>query len=320
MERGSTINHLGGSVIGRGSYLKYRYHEAAGFQNTSQFVSKGIRVEKRGAYSVPLIDHDPTSIITVSNALRVIVDDMPVVFSGDTGTPVFARVGGRSFMKFGNIHPNAIATVDAYVTSNLAVNTEYGFIDMGENCKNLQYKRVSDVAAYGSSGIPATNYRAIPAEVSRRGEGVPGTVVSGYYNLLEAKRTIYSGGWQQAEVKTMVYAPPDNAGFGPGNADASTLFQIPLHARPFKFRLLRDDINAGSPFVLSLYAEVGGVDYLVAEITPTADAGGHFEADLQTATGLTRWIRDDVNWDGKMKLKKTGTINGFVGLIMIDYM
>jgi hypothetical protein len=71
---------------------------------------------------------------------------------------------------------------------------------------------------------------------------------------------------------------------------------------------------------MDLYVVVSGVDYLVSSITPTVNTGGHFEANIQTLTGLTNFINDGVIWDGKMKIVKSGTINGYVGLIMIDYM
>jgi hypothetical protein len=121
-------------------------------------------------------------------------------------------------------------------------------------------------------------------------------------------------------MKTLVFANPDSGGFGAGVNPATAFVNLPLFGRPCKFRLLRDDINAGSAFQLALIVVVGGVDYTVATITPTVNVGGHFEADIQTATGLTYLINDGVNWDGKMKVVKSGTVNGYVGLMMIDYM
>ena len=317
MERGSTINHLGGSVIGKGSYLKYRYTTAGGFQDTSQFASKGVRVEKRGG-AAPIINHDTDSNITLSNSLRIIIDDMPVVTSG--GATLFARVGGRSFMKLSNVHSNAQMDVEAYMTSNLASNGQYGSIKL-ENCDALNYKRISTVAAYGSSGVAATNYLSIPAEISKNGEGVVGgNDGSGYFTLRNPQQTVYPGGWAASQMKTLVYTNRDSGGFGAGANPATSLVNLPLFGRPCKFRLLRDDVNAGSAFVMELYAVVAGENYLVASITPTANVGGHFEANIQTPTGLTYFLNDGVVWDGKMKVVKSGTINGFVGLIMIDYM
>ena len=317
MERGTSINHVGGSVIGKGPYLSYTYSVAGGFQNTSQFVSKGVRVEKRGGAS-PVIDHNTASTIVVSNSLRVIIDDMPVVASG--GATLFARFGGRSFAKFQNIHANAQMDVEAYTTANLTGNGEYGSIII-ENCDALNYKRISTVTAYGSAGVASTNYRSIPAEISKRNEGVQVTVDgSGYLNLTNPHQTIYQGGWMTTHMKTLTFAPPDSGGLGSGVNPSTTLINLPLYGRPCKFRLLRDDINAASAFQLDLIFVVAGVDYTVATITPTVNVGGHFEADIQTLTGLTTFFNDGVNWDGKMKVVKSGTANGYVGLVMIDYM
>ena len=317
MERGTTINPLGGSVIGKGPYLSYLYSIAGGFQDTSQFASKGIRVEKRGGTS-PIISHDTASTITVSNSLRIIIDDMPVSASG--GATLFARFGGRSFAKFQNVHANVQMDVETYMTTNLSANGLYGSIVM-EDCQALNYKRVSTVTAYGSAGVAATNYRSIPAQISYKNEGEQFTVDgSGYVQVSKPEQTIYSGSWETAQIKTLVYVNVDNAGFGSGSNPATGQINLPLYGRPCKFRLLRDDVNAGSAFQLDLIAVVSGVDYTVASITPTANVGGHFEANIQTATGLTYFFNDGVNWDGKMKVVKSGTVNGFVGLIMIDYM
>jgi hypothetical protein len=143
---------------------------------------------------------------------------------------------------------------------------------------------------------------------------------SGYFTLRNPQQTVYPGGWAASQMKTLVYTNRDSGGFGAGANPATSLVNLPLFGRPCKFRLLRDDVNAGSAFVMELYAVVAGENYLVASITPTANVGGHFEANIQTPTGLTYFLNDGVVWDGKMKVVKSGTINGFVGLIMIDYM
>lgn len=317
MKRGTTINHVGGSVIGKGSYLKYKYSEAGGFQDTSQFASKGVRVEKRGG-AAPIIDHDTSSTLTLSNSLRIIIDDMPISVSG--GSTVFARFGGRTFAKFSNVHSNAQLDVEAYMTVNLGASGLYGSIVM-EDVQNLNYKRVSTVAAYGSAGVASTNYRGIPAQISYKNEGEQFTIDGGGY-VVPSKplQSVYSGSWEVAQLKTLVLVNADNTGFGSGANPATAFITLPRFGRPCKFRLLRDDVNAGSPFVLDLYVVVSGVDYLVASITPTVNVGGHFEADIQTATGLTNFLNDGVNWDGRMKIIKSGTVNGYVGLMMIDYM
>jgi len=318
LERGATINHIGGSVIGKGSYLSYTYSTAAGFADTSQFASKGVRVEMRGG-TAPLINQDTASTVTVSNSLRVIIDDMPIVTGGAT---IFARFGGRTFAKFSNIHSNTPLDVEAYMTTNLSANREYGAIVM-EKCQNLNYKRISTVTAYGSAGVAATNYRSIPAEISYQNEGLQSTVDGGGYTVLSnPAQSIYAGDWQLGQLKTLVFVNPTNLGFGSGTDPATDLITLPLYGRPCKFRLLRDDVNAGSAFVLDLYIVVSGVDHLVASITPTANQAGHFEANIVTVAGtpLINLINDGVNWDGKMKVVKSGTVNGYVGLIMIDYM
>lgn len=317
LERGTTVNHFGGSVIGKGSYLKYKYAVASGFQDTCQFVSRGVRVEKRGGAS-PLINHDVTSDIVPSNSIRIIIKDMPIVAFG--GATLFARFGGRTFAKLSNVHANVQMDVEAYMTTNLSANGLYGSVDI-EDCQAINYKRVSTVAAYGGAGVSAANLRSIPSKISHKNEGEQTTTDgSGYIQVSKPEQTVYSGGWQTAQVKTLVYANPDNGGLGSGSNTATVQIGLPLHGRPCKFRLLRDDVNASSNFVLDLYAVVAGVDYLVASIAPTANAGGHFEANIQTATGLTFFINDGSNWDGKMKVVKSGTVNGFVGLIMVDYM
>jgi hypothetical protein len=315
-ERGSTVNHVGGSVIGYGPYIQFEYSAAAYFQQTSQFVSRGVRLEGRG--DGPFIVQDTDSSVTLSNFFRLHFDDMPIVMSDQT-SPVLARFGGRVYAKFDNCHANDEMTVEAYMTSNLASNLQYGFIEIND-CVNIIYDRVSDVAAYGGTAVAATNIQSIPAQISRKFESTLGATVSSYYELETAEATVYAGAFQQSCPKTFVIAKSSTAGLGSGSDPATIQFRLPLYARPYKFRLLRDDVNAGSAFVLTLYAVVSAVDYQVATITPTAATGGHFEADLQTATGLTYWLRDDVDWDGKMKVVKSGTSNGFVGLIMVDYM
>lgn len=317
LERGTTINHIGGSVIGKGSYLSYLYSVPGGFQDTSQFASKGVRVEKRGGAS-PIINHDTASIINVSNSLRIIIDDMPVVVSG--GATIFARFGGRTFAKFSNVHASANMDVEAYITADLAAIGEYGSITLND-CQGLFYKRVSTVTAYGSAGVAATNYRSIPSQISYKNENTQFFVDGdGYIEVRKPDQTVYSGNWETAQLKTLVFANPDSGGFGSGTNPFTAQINLPLYGRPCKFRLLRDDVNAGSAFQLDLYVVVSGVDYLVASITPTANVGGHFEANIQTATGLVNFFNDGTVWDGKMKVVKSGTANGYVGLIMIDYM
>lgn len=317
LERGTTINHIGGSIIGKGSYLKYKYDRAGGFQNTSQFASKGIRVEKRGGAS-PIINQDVESILTVSNSLRIIIDDMPVItFSGAS---LFARFGGQTFAKFSNVHANFQMDVEAYMTSNLSSNAQYGSISL-EDCKAINYKRVANVPAYGGTAVAANNFRSIPVEIRIKTEGSPGqNDASSYYTLNSQTQTIYSGGWQASSLKTLTYVNADSGGFGSAADPAQLLVNLPKFGRPCKFRLLRDDQTAAVPIVLSLYAVVGGVDYLLSSIAPTSGAGGHFEADLNMMTGLIYFINDGVNWDGKMKVIKTGTTSPYVGMIMIDYM
>lgn len=317
MERGTTVNHLGGSVIGKGSYLKYKYAIAGGFQDTSQFASKGVRVEKRGG-AAPIINHDTDSTITLSNSLRVIIDDMPVIASG--GATLFARFGGRTFSKFNNVHANVYLDVEAYMTANLSANGEYGSIEI-DRCQGLKYKRVSSVAAYGSAGVASTIYRSIPATVSLQDEGVSGQDDgSGFYALNNQEYAIYPGAWRVSKPKTLMWTQGDSGGFGPGANPATLQIKLPSNGRPFKFRLLRDANLVGAPITMKLYVVVAGVDYEVASITPGTTNYGHFEADIVMASGLSTLINDGVSWDGKMKVVKSGSVNGFFGAIMIDYM
>ena len=317
MERGTTVNHLGGSVIGKGSYLKYKYAIAGGFQDTSQFASKGVRVEKRGG-AAPLINHDTASTITVSNSLRIIIDDMPIIASG--GATLFARFGGRTFAKFHNVHANVQMDIEAYATSNLVSNGELGHITL-EDCQALNYKRVSTIAAYGSAGVASTVYRSIPATVSLQGEGTLGQYdESGFYAVSNQEYAIYPGAWRVSKPKTLTWTPVDSSGFGAGAASATLPIKLPSNGRPFNFRLLRDAKLVGAPITMKLYVVVAGVDYEVASITPGTTNYGHFEADIVMASGLSTLINDGVNWDGKMKVVKSGSVNAFFGAIMIDYM
>ena len=75
-----------------------------------------------------------------------------------------------------------------------------------------------------------------------------------------------------------------------------------------------------SPFVLKLYFSVFGVEYLVAETPSLASNLGHHQFDLDLPVALTIPYVDGVAWDGRFRIEKSGTINGFLGLIMIDYM
>lgn len=316
LERGTTINHFGGSVIGKGSYLSYTYSVAGGFQDTSQFMSKGVRVEMRGG-AVPLINHDTTSTITLSNSLRIVVEDMPVNTGGST---VFARFGGRTFAKFSNVHASTQLDVEAYMTSNLSANGEIGAVVMAD-CQALNYKRVSSTAAYGGTGVLSTNYRAIPAQISYQNEGAQTSVDGGGYTLLSTPtQTIYAGGWQSSAIKTLVLANSDSGGFGAGSNPATGRITLPLYGRPIKFRILRDAFTTGSPFVFTLVFVVSGVDYTVATITPGSTNYGHFEANISLPTVMTQAINDGVVWDGRMKFVKSGSVTGFTGLAMIDYM
>ncbi|TIU57776.1 MAG: hypothetical protein E5W30_12510, partial [Mesorhizobium sp.] len=84
------------------------------------------------------------------------------------------------------------------MTADLGRHSENGKIDLN-GCRRLNYKRVSDHAAYGSAAVRASDRRAIPAEISMEEEGPAGTVVDGYYQLAADRKTIYSGNWQVAE-------------------------------------------------------------------------------------------------------------------------
>lgn len=318
LERGTVINHLGGSVIGHGSYLKYKYANGNDFQVTSQFVSKGVRMEKK-ASSSPVIDHDPTSTIVPSNSMHIVIDDMEIQCD-PAEKQIFARLGGRTYLQLDHVQASREMTIDAYMTANLRDSTQYGFIQ-GDNLKNISYNRIWDKAAYGSSaGVAGNDFRSIPAELSSRVEDVQWTVTDGYVQPRSDRQTIYSGGAQITQPKTFAYGSVNTGGIGFNASPGSVLFQLPLYARPYKFRVIREDINATSPFVLDLYAVVNGIDYLVATITPTAGEGGHWEANLRRASGLAYFFVDNELWDGRMKFVKSGTINGFVGSFYVDYM
>ncbi|RAZ91724.1 hypothetical protein DPM33_04290 [Mesorhizobium hawassense] len=315
-DRGTFINHVGGSVIGYGPYVSFTYPAVGGaFQVTGQFASRGVRMEARG--DGPFIDHNTASVLAASNAFRLHFEDMGVMGSRSKA-PVLARFGGRVYARFDNVHTNVPMDVLAYMTANLGANSENGKIELNR-CRSLNYKRVADQAAYGSGAVPASDRRAIPAEISMQQEGVAGAVIDGYYQLTADRKTIYSGNWQVAELKTLTWAPNDDSGFGSGSDPAALKVVLPHYARPCKFRLLRNRVNAAPTFVLDLFFVVAGKDILVATIAPTD--GGHFEADVRGALKpLASWIADGLDWDGKMKIVKSGSRDGFVGLIMIDYM
>ncbi|MFB9985600.1 hypothetical protein ACFSQQ_40710 [Mesorhizobium kowhaii] len=315
-ERGTFINHVGGSVIGYGPYVSFTYPDFGGaFQVTGQFASRGVRMEARG--DGPFIDHNTASVITTSNAFRLHFEDMGIMGSHSTA-PVLARFGGRVYARFDNVHTNVSMEVQAYMTVNLGANSENGKIELNR-CRLLNYKRVADQTAYGSGAVLASDRRAIPAEISMQQEGHAGAVVDGYYQLIADRKTIYSGNWQVAELKTLTWAPNDVSGFGSGSNPATLQVVLPKYARPCKFRLLRDDVNAGLTYVLELYFVVAGKDILVATLEPTD--GGHFETNIRGASkALVNWIADGLDWDGKMKIVKSGARDGFVGLIMVDYM
>ncbi|RWD26603.1 MAG: hypothetical protein EOS22_15695 [Mesorhizobium sp.] len=315
-ERGSFINHLGGSVIGYGPYVSFTYPGVGGaFQVTAQFASRGIRMEARG--DGPFIDHHTASDISVSNAFRLRFEDMAVIASR-SASPILARFGGRVYARFDNVHSNVPMDVHAYMTADLGRHSENGKIDLN-GCRRLNYKRVSDQAAYCSAAVRASDRRAIPAEISMEEEGPAGTVVDGYYQLIADRKTIYSGNWQVAELKTLTWAPSDVNGFGGGSNPATMQIFLPQYARPCKFRLLCDDINAAADIVLDLYFVLAGKDVLVASLAPRD--GGHFEANIRgPSKTLVIWIADGLDWDGKMKVVKSGSSDSFVGLIMIDYM
>lgn len=318
-ERGSYVNHTGGSVIGYGPYIKFTYPSTSGsaFQATTQASSTGVRLEARG--DGPFFSHDTSSNITLSHFFRVLVRGLSVSNTLGT-TPVLATAGGRVLYHFEKCNANTTMLVQAYMTSNLNSNQNVGAIRI-DDCKNIVYARVSGTSAYGGTGVAGTVLRSIPAEVRLQNETINGqNDGDGYFSLNNFQQTIYSGSWQTASPKTLVYAPVDTAGIGSGVNPSTTQINLPAMARPYKFRLLRNRVNAASAFVLDLYFVVSGVDVLVATITPTVNIGGHFEAEIQSNAGLINYVNDGVAWDGKMKVVKSGTVNGYVGLVMIDYM
>lgn len=318
MERGSVINWTGGSFIGYGSLLRFKYAVANDFQNTSQFAARNVRVEKKPG-SAPLIDHDPLSNITLSNSLRVVMRDMPVQAGEIAGhNPIFARVGGRVYLQLDNVHANRTMTINAYMTKNLRDSGLYGFIQ-GPNCKNLSYRRIADKIAYGSTEALASNQlHAIPAELSFRVEGKQWDDNRGFLRLRSTRQTIQSGGPQIVQ-SGFSWASETTSGIGTGLDPSTTLFQLPVGARPCQFRIHRDNYSPNSPFKFDLYAVVFGEDYLAASITPTEGRLGHFAADIQIGSVLSSFVVDDVGWDGKMKFVKSGTVDGFVGTFFVDF-
>lgn len=389
--RSSFVNHIGGSVIGHGAYVDFVYGSASQFQASSQFATKGIKIEKRGG-DTPIFHQDPASVVNVSNDFKILAEDMAVRWSG-TDDKVLAKIGGRAVLALKNVTSNADCVVRGVVSSILEGNGETGHVEM-DGCYRVTYERV-EAAEYGGS-TPSANYiGAIPARIRTARQGKQFQTVDGVDEALAYEQAIYRGGFFEAsQIKTLTLAPISALGHGSGSDPWIYDFRVPLHARPFKLRVLRDDVNAGSAFVITLRATVPGLaitgcadngsglirvttasahglttgngvtisdvvgtteangywgavtaigantfdlvgstfsnayvsggSYVshrtAAAITPTSGVGGHFEANLQIATGFTYWLRDDVNWDGEMKLIKSGSTNGFIALIMVDCM
>lgn len=314
--RGSFVNHVGGSVIGYGPYVEYAFPvDGRYFQATSQFRSLGVRMEARG--DGPFLYHHPSSDIVRSNVFRVIVEGMSVISYGENKVPVLAQLGGRTFAVFKEVSANRPMTVDCVVTANLVSNREFGSIRL-DRCKALTYKRVSTIAAYGSGAAPDSTFAAIPAEITHATESAPVTKPKdGYAELLAASQTVFSGGWQVTEPKTLTFSPPDTAGILNQGRRPELRVKIPPHARPFRFRVLSEVL--GESCVIALLAVRNGRDVQVASITIPTGQTGHFWADIRSEQPLVWRGNDDENWDGRMKVVKQGG-DVRLGLLMIDYM
>lgn len=306
-ERGAFVNHVGGSAIGYGPYIRYAFPaDPTAFQATSQFRSEGVRLEARG--NGPFIYHDESSGIVHSNVFRLLFNGMSVVGYGSSRTPALAQFGGRTLAVFENCDTNQPMTIDAVVTADLAANGAYGAIFL-DRCKGIEYNRVTK-AAYGSGEVSRSSRAAIPAEISSTSESAGvASGADGYVDLLSSAQTIYSGGWQIAQIKTLTFASKQ-AGAGL----PSLLVRMPPNARPCKLRLLREE--AGPAMTVRLHVVARGTDIPIADIDLPPGVTGHFEANLQALQGMSLLAGD--KWDGSVKLVSTGA--SFDGLAMIDYM
>lgn len=315
-ERGSFVNHVGGSVIGYGPYVEYRFPvDGRYFQATSQFRSLGVRMEARG--DGPFFYHHQSSDIVRSNVFRIVVEGMSVISYGATKAPVLAQFGGRTFSVFKESSANRLMTIDCVVTANLASNSEFGSIFL-DRCKAIIYQRISTMAGYGSGAASENTFAAIPAEITHATESAPVTKPKdGYAELLGASQTIFSGGWQVTEPKTLTFSPPDTAGILNQGSRPELRVKIPTYARPFRFRVLSEAL--GETCVIALFAVRNGRDVQVASITIPAGQAGHFWADIRSEQPLVWRGNDDENWDGRMKVVKRGG-DVRLGLLMIDYM
>lgn len=314
-ERGTFVNHVGGSVVGYGPYVTYTYPaDPSSFQATSQFRSVGVRLEGRG--NGPFILHGEASEIIRSNVFRVIVEGMSVISYKAHSTPVLAQFGGRTLAVFKECNANQQMTIDAVVTANLIANGEFGAIFL-DRCKAIVYNRVVSRRAYGSGAASSASAAAIPAEISTAVESSPVAIdEDGFLDLRSSAQTVYAGGWQGSGIKTLTYAPSEIGGaFQAGSALLK--IKVPPFAQPFKLRLLRQ--RGGGACSISLIASAQGRDMPVARINLLSQVAGHFEANLQLPTGLPPLLRDDDRWDGRMKIIKEG-VGEYDGLIMIDYM
>ena len=317
LERGTFINHVGGSVVGYGPYVTYSFpKDGRFFQNTSQFRSLGIRMEARG--NGPFIYHHPTSDIVRSNVLRVVVEGMSVINYGASGQPVLAQFGGRTFAVFKECNANRVMTVDAVVTANLVSNSEFGSIYL-DRCKALDYQRVANLAAYGSGPAPEQSTVTIPAEISHATESAPFTRPNdGFPELLRSSQTVYSGGWQVSQPKTLTFSASTTGGiFNAANMSAGLRIRIPKFARPYRFRVLRGRPGAAS--TLTLFVVNGSRRIAVASIELATGQAGHFSADFRSGNEALPLYRDDSQWDGRMLVTGEGS-NPEQTMLMIDYM
>ncbi|ULL14356.1 hypothetical protein DVH26_07775 [Paenibacillus sp. H1-7] len=319
-ERGSFVNHVGGSVFGYGPYVFYEYPTSSYFQATHQFSSVGVRMEAKGLG--PFIHHSENSTITLSNFFRIVITDMGIISNQPSSAIIeLARFGGRSYAEFNNVRSTVTADVKGIVTANLTSNGQTGQIKINR-CRLVRYVRVTNESGYGSGLPSASSLVTIPGDVSTTTDDSVFTTDSNGYDSPKISESSYlPTNWSVNNVKTLTLQPSSTSGFGAGTNPSTAKVLLPPNGRPMKFKIIRDAVNVGIALTLNLKFTVSGVDYTVASIAFASNEYGYKEASIiPPAAAMTFIINDGVAWDGKMTLEKTGSSNGLSGIIMIDYM
>ncbi|NLC64613.1 MAG: BppU family phage baseplate upper protein, partial [Erysipelothrix sp.] len=323
-ERGSQVNHLGGSVIGCGPYVWWEPKVPGHFQATHQFKSEGIRHEIRGANPAPTYHHSESSSISIDSFFRIIIKNATVVVL-EKDNADFIKTGGRCYIDIDGFKSSRTMRINGVMTTNYGNAAQYGQIKV-RNAEDLSYVRTKEIA-YGSSTLPPTNDDTfIPCEIIRTSDTALFQTVDNVVRFLADHQNILPNFYSIAQVKTLVWKERwTNSGFGAGANPARQTIQLPNYAHPLKFRILEYGSHRTSPFIFKLFFVVAGEEYLVATIAVdnTNSKYGTYEALINPPSGAIDKIFANpdagAEWDGQIIIEKSGTLEGFPGLIMIDY-